>query len=42
MTDKINLYVDDLRDCPKSFVVARTQYEAIFILRGREEDFYVF
>ncbi len=42
MTDKINLYVDDLRDCPDGFVVARTYYEAIHILRGREEYFYVF
>ncbi|WP_346428680.1 cyclic-phosphate processing receiver domain-containing protein [Paenibacillus xylanexedens] len=24
MTDKINLYLDDLRDCPEGFVVART------------------
>ncbi|MFS0855203.1 cyclic-phosphate processing receiver domain-containing protein [Paenibacillus taichungensis] len=32
MTNKINLYVDDLRDCPSGFVVARTYYEAIHIL----------
>ncbi|MET3209756.1 UNVERIFIED_CONTAM: hypothetical protein ABIC26_002703 [Paenibacillus sp. PvR008] len=32
MTDKIDLYVDDLRDCPDGFVVARTYYEAIHIL----------
>lgn len=36
MTDKINLYVDDLRDCPDGFVVARTYYEAIHILESRE------
>lgn len=26
---KINLYVDDLRDCPKEFEIARTMNEAI-------------
>ncbi|WP_412177956.1 cyclic-phosphate processing receiver domain-containing protein [Paenibacillus terrae] len=31
MANKINLYVDDLRDCPDGFVVARTYYEAIQI-----------
>ncbi|SDM15343.1 MULTISPECIES: cyclic-phosphate processing receiver domain-containing protein [Paenibacillus] len=36
MTDKINLYVDDLRDCPEGFVVARTYYEAIHILETRK------
>ncbi|MEC4565409.1 cyclic-phosphate processing receiver domain-containing protein [Paenibacillus sp. CMAA1739] len=35
MTDKIDLYVDDLRDCPEGFVVARTYYEAIRILEHR-------
>lgn len=34
MTNKINLYVDDLRDCPEGFVVARTYYEAIHILES--------
>lgn len=34
--DKINLYVDDLRDCPEGFVVARTYYEAIHILESQE------
>ncbi|MFF2532201.1 cyclic-phosphate processing receiver domain-containing protein [Brevibacillus sp. NPDC058079] len=29
---QINLYVDDLRDCPKGFVVARTMEEAIALL----------
>lgn len=28
MKDKINLYVDDLRDCPEGFVIARTVEEA--------------
>ncbi|CEG26336.1 cyclic-phosphate processing receiver domain-containing protein [Bacillus sp. B-jedd] len=27
--EKINLYVDDLRDCPKGFIVARNIDEAI-------------
>ncbi|WP_338593209.1 cyclic-phosphate processing receiver domain-containing protein [Paenibacillus sp. Y5S-9] len=36
MTDKINLYVDDLRDYPEGFVVARTYYEAIHILETRK------
>ncbi len=26
---KVNLYHDDLRDCPKGFVVARTIEEAL-------------
>lgn len=34
MTNKINLYVDDLRDCPEGFVVARTYKEAIHILES--------
>ncbi|HEY2493619.1 MAG TPA: cyclic-phosphate processing receiver domain-containing protein [Paenibacillus sp.] len=32
MDQIINLYVDDLRDCPEGFVVARTYKEAISIL----------
>lgn len=28
MRNKINLYVDDLRDCPEGFVIARTVEEA--------------
>lgn len=28
MKDKINLYVDDLRDCPPGFTIARTVEEA--------------
>ncbi|KAF6565396.1 hypothetical protein G9G63_09570 [Paenibacillus sp. EKM202P] len=35
MTDKIDLYVDDLRDCPDGFVVARSYYEAIHILETK-------
>ncbi|EOV9528287.1 cyclic-phosphate processing receiver domain-containing protein [Bacillus cytotoxicus] len=30
---KLNLYVDDLRDCPEGFVVARTMEEAITCLK---------
>lgn len=30
MNEKINLYLDDLRDCPKGFIVARTVEEAIY------------
>lgn len=30
----INLYVDDLRDCPKGFVVARNVDEAIYYLEN--------
>ena len=29
---KINLYLDDIRECPKGFIVARTVEEAIEIL----------
>lgn len=35
---KINLYVDDLRDCPSGFVVARTFQEAIQLLENHEVD----
>ncbi|GEL07084.1 cyclic-phosphate processing receiver domain-containing protein [Salisediminibacterium halotolerans] len=31
---KINLYVDDLRDCPKGFVIARNTQEAIYYLEN--------
>ena len=36
MSDKqnINLYVDDLRDCPNGFVIARTVEEAINYLEN--------
>ena len=37
-TQKINLYVDDLRDCPNGFVVARTFQEAIHLLENHEVD----
>lgn len=32
MKKKINLYVDDLRDCPEGYTVARTMEEALEIL----------
>jgi hypothetical protein len=32
----INLYVDDLRDCPEGFVVARTYEEAINLVENNE------
>lgn len=34
----INVYVDDLRDCPVGFVVARTFQEAIHLLENQEVD----
>jgi hypothetical protein len=34
MKQKINLYVDDLRDCPKGFVIARNVDEAIYYLEN--------
>jgi hypothetical protein len=34
----ISLYVDDLRDCPNGFVVARTVDEAIYFLTHYEVD----
>lgn len=34
LSREINLYVDDLRDCPESFVVARNIDEAIFFLEN--------
>lgn len=37
MKKKVNLYVDDLRDCPEGFILARTVQEAIYYL----ENFYV-
>lgn len=36
MKNKINLYVDDLRDCPNGFVVARTVNEAIHYFQDYE------
>jgi hypothetical protein len=32
--NEINLYVDDLRDCPDGFVVARNVDEAIYYLEN--------
>ncbi|WHX41182.1 hypothetical protein QNH36_03175 [Mesobacillus sp. AQ2] len=32
--EKINLYVDDLRDCPKGFIVARNTDEATYFLEN--------
>lgn len=34
LTKEINLYVDDLRDCPDGFVLARNVEEAIFYLEN--------
>jgi hypothetical protein len=34
MREKINLYVDDLRDCPDDFVVARTVEQAKYYLEN--------
>ena len=36
MNQEINLYVDDLRDCPKGFVVARNVDEAIHYLENHQ------
>lgn len=33
MSKKINLYLDDLRKCPKGYVLARTAEEALNIIR---------
>lgn len=32
----INLYVDDLRDCPKGFIVARNMEKAIDYIENNE------
>lgn len=34
MKETINLYLDDLRDCPENFVIARTVEEAIYYLES--------
>ncbi|WP_326060522.1 cyclic-phosphate processing receiver domain-containing protein [Paenibacillus anseongense] len=34
----INLYVDDLRDCPDGFTVARTYVEAVELIENNEID----
>ena len=36
MKEKINLYVDDLRDCPEGFVIARTVEHAKYYLENFE------
>ncbi|MFJ9501564.1 cyclic-phosphate processing receiver domain-containing protein [Brevibacillus centrosporus] len=38
MKKPVNLYVDDLRDCPDLFAIARTIDEAIFYLENCEVD----
>ncbi|MBD3918527.1 hypothetical protein H8B09_07150 [Paenibacillus sp. PR3] len=38
MTRTINLYVDDLRDCPDGFVLARNYQEAIDLLETHDVD----
>lgn len=34
MIEKINLYVDDLRDCPINFILAKTVAKAIYYLEN--------
>ena len=34
MNNMINLYLDDLRDCPEGFTIARTVEEAIYYLEN--------
>ncbi len=34
MKEKINLYVDDLRDCPEGFIIARTVEQAKYYLEN--------
>jgi hypothetical protein len=34
MKEKINLYVDDLRDCPDGFIIARTVEQAKYYLEN--------
>ncbi|QWU14355.1 hypothetical protein SAMN04487895_101658 [Paenibacillus sophorae] len=36
MPQQINLYVDDLRDCPEGFILARTYEEAIAIIESQD------
>ncbi|EPY2271284.1 cyclic-phosphate processing receiver domain-containing protein [Clostridium sporogenes] len=38
MNKKINLYVDDLRDCPEEFIIARTVEKAIYYLENFHVD----
>ena len=37
----INLYVDDLRDCPKGFTIARTYQEAVRLLQSEEFNIHI-
>lgn len=34
----MNVYVDDLRDCPEGFIIARTFEEAVALLEQHEVD----
>ncbi len=36
MKEKVNVYLDDLRDCPKGFLLAKNIYEAIDILENNQ------
>ncbi|MBM7869256.1 hypothetical protein JOC70_000725 [Clostridium pascui] len=36
MKEKTSLYLDDLRDCPECFVIARTVEDAIYYLKNFE------
>lgn len=38
MQEKINLYIDDLRDCPDGFVIARTVEQAKYYLENFQID----
>lgn len=33
---KINIYLDDLRDCPAGFIIARTVSDALYYVRNAE------
>ena len=34
MKEKINIYLDDLRDCPEGFMIAKTVEQAIYYLEN--------
>jgi hypothetical protein len=36
MSEKINLYLDDLRDCPDGFILAKNVERAIYYLENYE------
>lgn len=38
MKEKINLYLDDLRDCPEGFVIARNMEQALYYLKNNEYE----